>query len=77
MKRSLVAACILAFDASGISLAADDITPAEQPEPGQVLFETHGCSNCHGPDGVHPEAKYVPILRGKSADYLLKPISRK
>ncbi len=72
MKSSLFATCILAFGASGVSHAADDITPADQPEPGQVLFETHGCSNCHGPDGVHPEAKYVPILRGKSADYLLK-----
>jgi cytochrome c553/rhodanese-related sulfurtransferase len=46
---------------------------AEQPDeadPGRKLFEQHGCTNCHGADGIHPTSKYAPVLRGKSADYL-------
>jgi rhodanese-related sulfurtransferase len=35
-----------------------------------MLFEKHGCTNCHGADGIHPTSKYVPVLRGKPADYL-------
>jgi rhodanese-related sulfurtransferase/cytochrome c553 len=42
------------------------------PASGQELFEEHGCTNCHGKDGIHPESKYVPILRGKSSDYLYR-----
>lgn len=37
---------------------------------GQKLFQIYGCTNCHGANGVHPSAKYVPMLKGKSADYL-------
>jgi cytochrome c553 len=37
---------------------------------GQQLFQKHGCTNCHGSDGVHPTSRYVPILRGKPAEYI-------
>lgn len=46
--------------------AQADAPDAEKPK-GQLLFEQHGCTNCHGADGVHPEARYVPVLRGKPA----------
>ncbi|MGB5736779.1 MAG: c-type cytochrome [Thiohalocapsa sp.] len=42
--------------------------------PGQRLFAEHACTECHGADGIHPESKYVPILRGKSADYLYRHV---
>jgi rhodanese-related sulfurtransferase/cytochrome c553 len=48
------------------ALAADSDAQPEKPQ-GQVLFEKHGCTNCHGANGVHPEARYVPVLRGKPA----------
>lgn len=55
--------------AAGVALAVD----ADQDRAkGQVLFEEHGCTNCHGPEGVHPEARYVPVLRGKPADDLYR-----
>ena len=39
---------------------------------GEKLFEKYGCTNCHGEDGIHPTSKYVPVLRGKSADYIYR-----
>lgn len=42
----------------------------DDSETGKLLFEKHGCTNCHGADGVHPTSKYVPVLRGKPAEYL-------
>ena len=47
---------------------------AEPPPvpPGKLLFEQHGSTNRHGPEGVHPSSKYAPVLRGKSADYLFE-----
>lgn len=44
---------------------------AETPD-GQALFERYGCTNCHGPHGIHPTALHAPVLRGKPADYLLE-----
>jgi rhodanese-related sulfurtransferase len=44
---------------------------SDVPE-GQRLFEQHGCTNCHGPEGVHPTSKYAPVLKGKPSDYLLR-----
>ena len=55
-----------------ISLAL--IAPSPQifaeAEEGKRLFENHGCTNCHGENGIHPTSRYVPILKGKSAEYL-------
>ena len=52
---------------------------AKQPDPaaaaGQTLFEKHGCTNCHGANGAHPTSRYVPILRGKPADYIFENAS--
>jgi rhodanese-related sulfurtransferase len=39
---------------------------------GKQLFEKHGCTNCHGKEGVHPTSKYVPVLQGKPTDYLFE-----
>lgn len=60
---------VSAFLSFGISLP----TAAEQTrdeEEGRVLFEKHGCTNCHGEGGTHPTSRYVPILKGKPADYI-------
>ena len=65
--RTPVVLFALATDAA---VAADGPAGDAPPESGQRLFEEHGCTNCHGADGVHPESKYMPILRGKSTDYL-------
>lgn len=62
LSTGLLALCCLAAPAL-----------ADQPKDtplGQKLFSQHGCTNCHGADGVHPTSKYVPVLRGKPADYL-------
>ncbi|MCU7836386.1 MAG: hypothetical protein KZQ83_14195 [gamma proteobacterium symbiont of Taylorina sp.] len=49
---------------------------AGDKEPdGKLLFENHGCTNCHGLNGVHPTSKYAPVLKGKPADYLIKKAS--
>ena len=39
--------------------------------PGQRLFLAYGCGNCHGNDGVSPTSAFVPLLKGKSRDYIL------
>jgi len=62
--------------AANVASAADVPAGDAAPDPGQELFERHGCTNCHGADGIHPESKYVPILRGKSSDYLYRHASR-
>jgi rhodanese-related sulfurtransferase len=59
--------CILILPLSSI---ADQKT--DEMEMGKKLFEKHGCTNCHGEDGIHPTSKYVPVLRGKSSDYLFE-----
>lgn len=48
--------------------------PAAQAEvdPGQELFVNYGCSLCHGAGGVNPTSRYVPILRGKPASYIVE-----
>ena len=46
--------------------------PAQEVVAGGKLFEQYGCTNCHGPEGVHPSSKHVPVLKGKSADYLFE-----
>jgi cytochrome c len=38
--------------------------------PGEQLFESHACINCHGADGKAPVSKLVPVLAGKPADEL-------
>lgn len=55
-----------------LALASSVVCAEETVEKarGEVLFEKHGCTNCHGTDGIHPTSKYVPVLRGKPADYL-------
>jgi rhodanese-related sulfurtransferase len=48
---------------------------AEQREglpEGKKLFQKYGCTNCHGANGVNPTSKHVPVLRGKSADYIVE-----
>lgn len=59
----LMLVCLFGVATAGAHAEAPD---AEKPE-GQLLFEQHGCTNCHGADGVHPQARYVPVLRGKPA----------
>ena len=54
-----------------LCLAAPAEAGDERAE-GQKLFEKHGCTNCHGPNGVHPTSRYVPVLRGKPADYIVE-----
>lgn len=71
MKFTLLAGSVFALITS-FPAAADEINDSEQ---GMKLFEKHGCTNCHGPDGVHPTSKYVPVLRGKPADYLYENAS--
>lgn len=44
---------------------------SKAPPSGKALFAKHGCTNCHGPDGIHPTSKYAPVLRGKPAAYLM------
>jgi rhodanese-related sulfurtransferase/cytochrome c553 len=61
--------------ASVCTLAFAGAANANKPE-GQRLFEQHGCTNCHGADGVHPEARYVPVLRGKPAAELYAHASK-
>lgn len=39
---------------------------------GQKLFEQYGCTNCHGAEGIHPTSQHVPVLKGKSAAYLVE-----
>jgi rhodanese-related sulfurtransferase len=34
------------------------------------LFNTLGCASCHGENGTEPVSRYVPVLKGKSEDYL-------
>lgn len=55
-----------------LALASSVVSAEESAEktPGELLFEKHGCTNCHGADGIHPTSKYVPVLRGKPADYI-------
>jgi rhodanese-related sulfurtransferase/cytochrome c553 len=55
----------LAILSSAVNAEEADGKPA-----GELLFERYGCTNCHGADGIHPTSKYVPVLRGKPADYL-------
>lgn len=59
----LICASSVAF---GTNPESGDSATTEIPM-GQRLFQEHGCTNCHGADGVHPEARYVPVLRGKPA----------
>jgi len=68
MKYLILNATLLGF------LAAAELAAAEnRDEPaGRELFRKHGCTNCHGSEGVHPESKYAPALRGKSPDYLFE-----
>jgi rhodanese-related sulfurtransferase/cytochrome c553 len=42
----------------------------QEKNPGQILFQRYGCANCHGADGAATVSRYVPILKGKSADYI-------
>lgn len=66
MKSALIAGSLFALIALPLA-AADEI---EDSEKGKKLFENHGCTNCHGADGIHPTSKYVPVLKGKPADYI-------
>lgn len=66
-RNAIYAALICASSAAfGATPEPGDSEAAELPM-GQRLFQEHGCTNCHGADGVHPEARYVPVLRGKPA----------
>lgn len=75
MKHLPIAAIVLTLSNYPIFAAEDDSAPTPDVAPGKILFEKHGCTNCHGPDGIHPESKYVPVLRGKSADYIFQQAS--
>lgn len=44
----------------------------EEALKGEKLFKKYGCTNCHGENGVNPTSKYVPVLKGKSADYIYR-----
>lgn len=48
------------------------INANESIADGEVLFNKHGCTNCHGSNGIHPTSKHIPALKGKQADYLIK-----
>jgi rhodanese-related sulfurtransferase len=69
MKLRTLASALLAVPFALPVSGADQ--PADKPM-GQRLFEKHGCTNCHGPEGVHPTSRYAPVLRGKPVDYLLR-----
>ena len=69
MKRTTLAgslACLVLGTPVG-AVAAE--TP---PADGQQVFAAHGYTNCHGTAGDHPTSKYVPVLRGKSADHIFE-----
>jgi len=68
MKYLILTATLLSFPVVSLLAAAE---VSDQPT-GRELFQKHGCTNCHGPEGVHPESKYAPVLRGKSPDYLFE-----
>jgi rhodanese-related sulfurtransferase len=70
MKRMTFASMIMALSFSLPGVGHSEETPA-----GQELFQKHGCTNCHGADGVHPTSRYVPILRGKPAGYIFENAS--
>ncbi len=40
------------------------------PISGKQLFQLYGCTNCHGPEGIHPTSRYAPVLKGKPAQYI-------
>ncbi len=48
------------------------VSAATQAPSGAQLFREHGCTSCHGAEGIHPSARYAPVLRGKPAEYLLE-----
>lgn len=68
MHLARLACALLGVALASPALAAD---PAQAKPAGQLLFEQHGCTNCHGAQGVHPTSRYAPVLSGKPADYLL------
>lgn len=43
---------------------------AENPKDPVILFDYHGCINCHGENAKNPISKVVPKLAGKPADEL-------
>ena len=58
---------------TGLTMVIPYAAVAQQPATnadGKKLFEEYGCTNCHGPDGIHPTSKHVPVLKGKSTAYL-------
>lgn len=56
---------------AGAQTAWANTEPVQGKDPGQVLFQRHGCANCHGADGATTVSRYVPVLKGKSADYIV------
>jgi rhodanese-related sulfurtransferase/cytochrome c553 len=67
----------LRFPCLGLSMLLGIIAPTwanpesgQGKDPGQVLFQKHGCANCHGADGATTVSRYVPVLKGKSAEYI-------
>lgn len=58
----------ITFCFSSISQASSDIKESN----GEALFNKHGCTNCHGNNGIHPTSNYIPVLKGKQIDYLIK-----
>jgi rhodanese-related sulfurtransferase len=55
-----------------IAILSQQVHAIDNKEKGQKLFAKHGCTNCHGKNGVHPTSKYAPVLKGKQADYIIK-----
>lgn len=49
--------------------SSNDEEPIDQ---GAKLFSNYGCVQCHGENGVHPTSKYVPVLKGKPAAYIIE-----
>ena len=71
MKTTVVVGSLLALTVL-VPAVADEIGESEQ---GKKLFERHGCTTCHGAEGVHPISRYVPLLKGESANYIYENAS--
>ena len=66
--------CVVGLGVLGVLLSQGAVaeSTAQDGASGQALFAQYGCTNCHGPEGIHPTSQHVPVLKGKSADYLFE-----
>lgn len=67
MKKTTAALSMVLF-----GFVTGPATAWEKMPDGSVLFQYHGCINCHGADAKNPVSKVVPVLAGKPADELFE-----